>query len=78
MEMERVEDTKRPFRIWEASSKTHPRGRNYVHREHALNAALVMVKWARPGEAFEVYDVRNGRLHAQYVRKPTSIVIAKG
>lgn len=78
MEMKRVEDPKRPFRIWEARAKRHARGRSYVYREHAMNAALVMVKWAVPGESFEVYDVRTGRLHAQYVRKPTSIIIAKG
>jgi len=43
-----------------------------------MNAALMLVKWGKPGQAFEVYDVRNGHLKAQYVRRPTSILILKG
>jgi hypothetical protein len=69
---------KRPFRIWEAKHRRHARGRNYVHLRHAMDSALVLVKWAVPGESFEVYDVRNGRLHAQYRRGPASISIFKG
>jgi len=76
--MELIKDPKRPYRIWEAQSKTHVRGRNYTYLDHAMNAALMLVKWGKPGQAFEVYDVRNGHLKAQYVRRPTSILILKG
>ena len=76
--MKRAGETKRPYRIWDAVSKKHVVGRNYSIRENALNGAPILVKWAKPGSAYEVYNFQTGRLIAQYVRKPTSILFVRG
>lgn len=75
---ERIEDPVRPFRIWDAKEKIHVRGRQYSSEINALNSGLIMARWAKVGQSFEVYDVRTGRLLGQYTRKPTGITFMRG
>jgi hypothetical protein len=73
-----IEDTKRPFRIWDNKAKKHCIGRNYAYERNALNAALIMVRWAKVGESLTVYNVTNGKPLGTYLLKPTSIFYTKG
>jgi hypothetical protein len=75
---EKVEDTKRPYRIWDSVKKSHTVGRNYSTAEKAHNGALLLVRWGTIGTALEVYDITRGKLIGQYVRKPTSIIFLRG
>lgn len=43
--------------------------RAYVHKPHAMRAALWVTKWMEIGTTLAVVDVRSGKLHAQYTRR---------
>jgi hypothetical protein len=59
--------------LWDAKKKKHKTGCCYTHMRNAMNGAMIAVKWGRVGDMIEVYDVRDGKLIAQYVRKPTTL-----
>lgn len=73
-----AEGSPRPFRIWDANAKKHLTGCYYGTSHNAHNGALIRVRWAKVGVAYEVYDARNGRLLGQYLRTPTSILFVRG
>lgn len=64
----RVDDTERPFRIWDAKAKEALRWRYYAHLRNAHLGALVECRWAEVGTVLEVYNVLTGKLMGQYRR----------
>jgi hypothetical protein len=72
--VEKDRDTVRPFRVWDARERKLCVGRNYVDKQNAMDGALLMIR-RQLCESLEVFDIRTGKLIAQYVRKPTSIAI---
>lgn len=68
---------KRPYRIWNAITKSHCQGRQYASTRNAQDGALLMIRWERVGAALEVYNIITGRCIGQYVRKPNSIAMYK-
>lgn len=74
----RTTETRRPFRIWNASVSQYERGRNYASKHNAMTGALGLAYWGKPGDAYEVVDVTRGeKVIAQYARTPTSIRTVK-
>lgn len=71
------QETQRPYRIWDAAAKKHCIGRNFKHMNNAHDRALLMLRWGKVGLALEVYDITNGSLLGQYVRKAGSISFTK-
>jgi len=63
----------RPFRIWDANKKRNVRWRCYLEVRNAVKGVMDELRWAKPGTAFEVYDIRSGKLHSQYVRREGAI-----
>lgn len=71
-------ETRRPFRIWNASVGKAERGRNYASKHNAFTAALGMAYWGKPGDAYEVLDITRGHKPLmQYLRTPTSVRTVK-
>lgn len=71
--LENGEDSVRPFRLWNANERELVRWRCYIYPRNAHLGALIEARWAKPGEAFEVIDIRTGALLGQYKRTPTSV-----
>lgn len=69
----RVEDAKRPFKLYHAQRKRFFMWRYYSEKVNALRSALWVAKWLKIGETVEVIDVRNGKLHGSYTRRVDSI-----
>lgn len=69
MNNDRIEEPKRPYRIWHEEKKRDLPGRYYVYPRNAHNAAMAEVRWARVGQTLAVWDVRTGRVLGQYTRK---------
>jgi hypothetical protein len=67
------EDPLRPYRLWNANEKEWVRRRWYKYPRNAHLGALIEARWAKPGEAFEVIDIRTESLLGQYKRTPTSV-----
>ena len=68
-----VEETQRPYRLWDANAKCSMRWRYYAKPQSAHMGALIEARWAKVGTVIEVYNTLNGRLLGQYTRRPTSI-----
>ena len=68
LELPRIEDASRPFRIWDAKTQNALRYRYYMEEVRAHNSALLLVRWEQVGTVYEVLDVRTGRVFAQYKR----------
>jgi len=62
------EETKRPFRLWDANAKQDMVHRYYAIRLNAINAALLEAAWARVGVSIEVYDCRDAKHIATFTR----------
>lgn len=67
------EETKRPYRLWDATAKAAVRYRYYSDPKRAHMGALIETRWAKVGVTIEVYNALNGRLLGQYTRRATSI-----
>jgi len=63
----------RPYRLWNAGTKALLRWRNYKFPRNAHLGALIEARWAKPGTAIEVIDIRTMKLLGQYRRTPTSV-----
>jgi hypothetical protein len=72
-----VEDSKRPFRLYDPIKKVNLRWRCYRYHRNAVIGALIEVKWAKVGTTIEVIDVRYGQLIGQYTRTATSVEFYK-
>lgn len=76
----------RPYRLWDAKRKKVVRYRYYSNYRNAHIAGFVEARFADPGEVFDVYDARSGRMLGQYIRLdhsvdfmgPQNIAIKKG
>lgn len=71
--LENGDDSVRPYRLWNANEKEMVRYRYYIHSRNAHLGALIETRWAKPGVAIEVIDIRFGSLLGQYLRTPTSV-----
>lgn len=71
------EGAARPYRLWDAKTKANVRWRYYGTARRAHYAAMIECRWSQPGTTIEVYDARNGHLHGQYTRTPTTIQFAR-
>ena len=72
-----VEDTKRPFRIWDSVEKRDVAHRCYGTERRALDSALLIVRWERVGRTLEVYDIRTAKWIGTYTRRVDSITFSK-
>lgn len=68
-----VEDTKRPYRLWDVKAKKNIPHRYYLFPRKAHLGALIEVRWGEVGTVIEVYDCRTAALLGQYKRTPTSV-----
>lgn len=69
-----VEETKRPFRIWDAEKRRNVPHRCYITDRRALDSALLLTRWdSKVGETLEVYDVRGARFIGAFTRKANYI-----
>ena len=73
-----IKDTKRPFRLYNANSKTYLPWRNFKHAQRAHVGAMIDVRWAHVGTVIEVIDVAHGRMVGQYKRGVNDIKFLKG
>lgn len=64
-----IEDAPRPFRLYDEVKRKWLMYRAYVHKGHAMKAALWVTKWLPIGTTIAVVDVRTAKLHAQYTRR---------
>ena len=69
-----MEETSRPYRLWDPKAGVYLRWRYYKFPRNAHLGALIEARWAKPGFVVEVVDVRNSNLLGQYKRTPTSVV----
>lgn len=65
--------TKRPFRLWNSGERRDEPHRYYATERRALDSALLLVRWAKVGTTFEVYDASVGRWLGTYKRGVSSI-----
>lgn len=63
----------RPFRLWDAKAKKPLAHRCYAIKENAHMGALSEARWAKVGTVYDVYDVRNGKMIGQYIRRVNTI-----
>lgn len=70
-----IEDTLRPFRLWDAEGKRYVRWRIYANRINAHKAALWEAGISKVKVTIEVYDVRNGMLLGQFTQTATGVKI---
>lgn len=73
MPFDRIEDTQRPYRLWNEREKKHMPGRNYSDEVRAINAAWVLMYWAAVGDSITVYDVRTARFIRQFTRRVNGV-----
>lgn len=73
-----VEETKRPFRIWDSVEKREVPHRCYSSDRRALDQALLIVRWEKVGRTLEVFDIRTGKWLGTYARGINSISFSKG
>ena len=67
---ERVEDTARPFRLWDTRELKNVPRRYYGDERRAINGALAISTWdLKVGRSIEVYDARTMRLCGVIVRR---------
>lgn len=71
--VENGEEVLRPFRLWDAKVNELIRWRWYKYPRNAHLGALIEARWAEPGTAIEVIDIRTAALLGQYKRTPTSV-----
>ena len=71
-------DTKRPFRIYNATTKKFLPWRCYKHVRNAHMGAMVDCRWAAVGHTLEVVDVSIMQMHGQYRRGTNDIKFFKG
>jgi hypothetical protein len=76
LELPRVKDTTRPFRIWDSVERRAVRWRCYAIERNAHNSALALCRWESVGRTLEVVDIRTGRWLATYRRGLGSIEIS--
>jgi hypothetical protein len=69
IEIVRQPDSVRPFRLWDAKAKKALRWRCYSDKRRAHIGALIEARWSMIGTVVEVFDIRNGKLLGQYVRR---------
>lgn len=72
-----VEDTKRPFRLYDPVKKSNLPSRCYKYHDNAIISTLIEVKRAKVGTTIEVIDVRYGQLIGQYTRGISAITFHK-
>lgn len=58
----------RPFRIWDEGAKRDLPHRQYLTYERAIERALTLLVWLRPGNAYTIYDARNWQALRQWKR----------
>ena len=59
-EYPQVEETVRPYRLWDSEGKCYVPHRFYATERRALDQALLLVRWEKVGTTYEVLDVANG------------------
>ncbi len=69
---------KRPYRLWNTSTRAFERWCCYKYKRSAFIGALIACKYAQPGTTLEVINIDTGHMLAQYTRTPTSIKLMKG
>lgn len=76
-EIERDDDTVRPFRLWNpgvnGSDGEFMRWRNYSHLRNAHLGALIECRWSKVGTTIEVIDVRTHKHWGSYTRRMEEI-----
>lgn len=73
-----VGESKRPYRLWDATAKKPMRWRYYSNPKRAHMGALIEARWAKVGTVVEVYNAENGRLLGQYKRTVSTIEFSQG
>jgi len=73
-----IEDTKRPFRLWDTVLKRDEPHRYYATERRAMDSALLLIRWAKVGRSLDVYDARIARWLGTYTRKVNSISFTRG
>ena len=73
MSYPKVEETKRPYRLWDAEAKEQMRWRYYSDPKRAHMGALIEARWAKVGTTIKVFNAENGRLLGQYRRTANSV-----
>lgn len=68
-----IEETQRPYRLWNSEERRDEPHRYYATERRALDSALLLVRWAKVGVTLEVYDCRVGRCIGIYKRGVNSI-----
>jgi hypothetical protein len=71
-----IEDAPRPYRLYDEHKRKWLMYRAYVHKGHALRAALWVTKWMEIGTTIAVVDVRTAKLHGQYTRRVNHVEFA--
>lgn len=71
-------DSVRPFRFWDSLTNKQMKYRYYGLIRSAHLGILWELKLAKPGQVFQLIDVRNGRLLGEYKRTLDSIKFIKG
>lgn len=59
----------RPFRIWDESAKRDLPHRCYLTFERAIERALTLLVWLPVGNAYTIYDSRNGKAKRMWKRE---------
>jgi hypothetical protein len=67
------EETKRPYRLWNANDKCPIRWRYYSEPRRAHVGALIEARWAKISVTIEVYNAINGRMLGQYTRRVNTV-----
>lgn len=68
LELPRIKDAERPYRIWDSKEKKGVRWRCYSDEIRAHNAAHTLVRWEKVNVTYEVIDIRTGACFAVYKR----------
>jgi hypothetical protein len=76
-QIDRVDETVRPFRLWNPGVNGHEghfeRWRCYSHLKNAHLGALIECRWSEVGTSIEVVDVRTQKHWGSYTRRVADI-----
>jgi hypothetical protein len=68
-----IEETSRPYRIWDCKAKQDVRWKYYADPKRAVMGALLTAAWGEVGIKLEVYDTTNGKCYGIIYRRVKSI-----